>query len=162
MTIANSWRATGDVFDTFDRDDPRCPCVEKDGTDCAMPGFHCSVMNIINKVVWFIERSQPGAWNDLDMLEVGNVRAHGRESLKFVKADSYLGRDERRRVQVAHDHVGRSKIAFDHRHRCHCTGRSKLFDLHQSSHLGCFSGSKRLAAIPKMVRILMGRTLPLS
>jgi alpha-galactosidase len=29
-------------------------------------------MNIVNKVVSFIHRSQPGAWNDLDMLEVGN------------------------------------------------------------------------------------------
>lgn len=31
MTIANSWRATGDVFDTFDRPDVRCPCEEKEG-----------------------------------------------------------------------------------------------------------------------------------
>lgn len=30
-------------------------------------------MNIINKMVWTIQRSQPGGWNDLDMLEVGNV-----------------------------------------------------------------------------------------
>lgn len=29
-------------------------------------------MNIINKMVWAIQRSQPGAWNDLDMLEIGN------------------------------------------------------------------------------------------
>ena len=72
--IANSWRATGDIFDTFDRPDPRCPCMGMwEGIDCPFPGFHCSIMNIINKVVSFIHRSQPGGWNDLDMLEVGNV-----------------------------------------------------------------------------------------
>ena len=70
--IANSWRATGDVFDAFDRADVRCPCTEKEGADCDWPGFHCSIMNIINKMVWTIQRSQPGGWNDLDMLEVGN------------------------------------------------------------------------------------------
>ncbi|WPH02410.1 glycoside hydrolase family 27 protein [Acrodontium crateriforme] len=70
--IANSWRATGDIYDSFDRSDVRCPCENKDGIDCAFPGFHCSVMNIINKVVWFIHRSQPGGWNDMDGLEVGN------------------------------------------------------------------------------------------
>jgi len=73
--IANSWRATGDIYDSFDRPDVRCPCSEEQGIDCAFAGYHCSVMNIINKVVWFIHRSQPGGWNDLDMLEVGNVRA---------------------------------------------------------------------------------------
>ncbi|KAK5136687.1 hypothetical protein LTR08_002340 [Meristemomyces frigidus] len=71
-SIANSWRATGDIYDSFDRPDVRCPCSEEQGFDCAFPGFHCSVMNIINKVVWFIHRSQPGGWNDLDMLEIGN------------------------------------------------------------------------------------------
>ncbi|KAF2765422.1 glycoside hydrolase [Teratosphaeria nubilosa] len=71
-SIANSWRATGDIYDSFDRPDVRCPCEEKMGIDCAWPGYHCSVMNIINKVVWFIHRSQPGGWNDMDMLEVGN------------------------------------------------------------------------------------------
>lgn len=71
--IANSWRATGDIYDNFDRPDVRCPCSEEQGIDCAFQGYHCSVMNIINKVVWFIHRSQPGGWNDLDMLEIGNV-----------------------------------------------------------------------------------------
>lgn len=74
--IANSFRATGDVYDSFDRPDVRCPCDEKAGADCYWPGFHCSVMNIINKMVWTIQRSQPGGWNDLDMLEVGNVRCN--------------------------------------------------------------------------------------
>lgn len=70
--LANSWRATGDITDSFDRPDPRCPCENEQGIDCPFPGFHCSVMNIINKVVTFIHRSQPGGWNDLDGLEVGN------------------------------------------------------------------------------------------
>lgn len=71
--IANSWRATGDIIDSFDRFDPRCPCEEKEGLDCAFPGYHCSIMNIINKVVWYIHRSQQGGWNDMDMLTIGNV-----------------------------------------------------------------------------------------
>ncbi|KAF2725802.1 glycoside hydrolase family 27 protein [Polychaeton citri CBS 116435] len=70
--IANSWRVTGDITDSWDRPDPRCPCSDEQGIDCPFPGFHCSVMNILNKVVSFIHRSQPGGWNDLDALEVGN------------------------------------------------------------------------------------------
>lgn len=66
---ANSWRMSGDVYDSFDRPDSRCPCTT---WDCALPGFHCSVMNILNKVAAFSSKAQPGAWNDLDMLEVGN------------------------------------------------------------------------------------------
>lgn len=73
-TIANSFRVTGDIYDQFDRPDPRCPCVEKEGYFCQFTGYHCSVMNIIDKTVYFIHQSQPGAWNDLDMLEIGNVR----------------------------------------------------------------------------------------
>lgn len=60
---------TGDIYDSFDRPDSRCPCTY---WDCNLPGFHCSVMNIINKVAAFSNKGQPGAWNDLDMLEVGN------------------------------------------------------------------------------------------
>lgn len=49
-TIANSWRISGDVYDSFDRPDDRCPCDGPDAFDCELPGFHCSVVNIINKV----------------------------------------------------------------------------------------------------------------
>lgn len=70
--ISNSYRISGDVFDSFDRVDPRCPCSEKEGMDCPFQGYHCSVMNIINKVPWFIARNQLGSWQDLDMLEIGN------------------------------------------------------------------------------------------
>lgn len=60
---------SGDVYDSFDRADPRCPC---DTYECSLPGFHCSVMNILNKAAPVLNKAQPGAWNDLDMLEVGN------------------------------------------------------------------------------------------
>ena len=69
QTIANSWRMSGDVYDSFDRPDARCPC---DTYECSLPGFHCSVMNILNKAAPVLNKAQPGAWNDLDMLEVGN------------------------------------------------------------------------------------------
>ena len=69
QTIANSWRMSGDVYDSFDRPDPRCPC---DTYECSLPGYHCSVMNILNKAAPVLNKAQPGAWNDLDMLEVGN------------------------------------------------------------------------------------------
>lgn len=45
-------------------DDPRDPF-------CISPGHHCSVLNILNKVAPYADRSEPGGWNDLDMLEVG-------------------------------------------------------------------------------------------
>lgn len=35
-------------------------------------GTHCSVLNIISRVAAYSDRAQPGGWNDLDMLEVGN------------------------------------------------------------------------------------------
>lgn len=75
QTIANSWRMSGDIYDSFNRPDPRCPCdgnVDDQGYNCALPGFHCSVMNILSKVAHFVDKGVPGAWNDLDALEVGN------------------------------------------------------------------------------------------
>ena len=72
QTVANSWRMSGDITDTFDRPDARCPCSGDEGYDCALPGFHCSAMNILNKVSSYPDKGIPGAWNDLDMLEVGN------------------------------------------------------------------------------------------
>lgn len=38
---------------------------------CIAPGTHCSVLFILNKVAPFADRSIPGGWSDLDMLEVG-------------------------------------------------------------------------------------------
>lgn len=68
-TISNSYRMSGDIYDSFQRPDARCPCVD---TPCNWPGFHCSVMNILNKMAPIVSRTQPGAFNDMDMLEVGN------------------------------------------------------------------------------------------
>ncbi|MBE7180133.1 MAG: hypothetical protein INR71_02810 [Terriglobus roseus] len=69
-TISNSGRMSGDIYDSFKRADSRCPCEETIG--CAWPGFHCSVMNILNKMAAITSRTQSGYFNDMDMLEVGN------------------------------------------------------------------------------------------
>lgn len=50
----------------------RCPCSGDEGYDCGLPGFHCSAMNILNKMAAIQSKSQSGATNDMDMLEVGN------------------------------------------------------------------------------------------
>lgn len=68
-TISNSYRMSGDIYDSFQRPDSRCPCTTN---PCNWPGYHCSVMNILNKMAPITPRSQPGAFNDMDMLEVGN------------------------------------------------------------------------------------------
>ena len=72
MSIANSWRVSGDIYDSFDRPDDLCPCTEFADPHCVAPGSHCSVMRIINRVAPFADRGQFGGWNDLDMLEVGH------------------------------------------------------------------------------------------
>lgn len=69
-TIANSGRMSGDIYDSFNRPDERCPCTEAIG--CAWPGFHCSVMNILNKMAAITSRTMSGYFNDMDGLEVGN------------------------------------------------------------------------------------------
>ena len=64
---------SGDVYDFFSRPDVRCPCTgDEEGYLCALPGFHCSILNIMNKMARIVSKSQTGAFNDLDMLEVGN------------------------------------------------------------------------------------------
>lgn len=68
--IANSWRISGDVYAEFDRPDSRCPC-DGDQYDCPYPGFHCSIMNILNKATPMGQNAGVGGWNDLDNLEVG-------------------------------------------------------------------------------------------
>ena len=72
MSIANSWRMSGDIYDSFSRPDDLCSCVDASNPHCVAPGSHCSVLNIVNKVAPYADRGQPGGWNDLDMLEVGN------------------------------------------------------------------------------------------
>jgi len=70
-TIANSWRMSGDITDSFDRPDDRCPCPDS-SAPCPLPGFHCSAMNILEKAAGLGQKAGSGGWNDLDMLEVGN------------------------------------------------------------------------------------------
>jgi len=62
---------SGDIYDSFDRPDSRCLCAE-DEIPCNFPGFHCSVMNILNKMSHIQSRSDSGSFADMDMLEVGN------------------------------------------------------------------------------------------
>lgn len=64
---------SGDIYDSFTRPDALCSCDDPRDPHCIAPGSHCSVLNIINKVAPYVDRGQPGAWNDLDMLEVGNL-----------------------------------------------------------------------------------------
>ncbi|KAJ5100711.1 Alpha-galactosidase [Penicillium angulare] len=71
-TIANSWRTSGDLINVWDRENVNCPCSELLGLDCKTPGYQCSVMNVLNKASYYPSKSFAGAWNDLDMLEVGN------------------------------------------------------------------------------------------
>lgn len=70
-TIANSWRISGDMYDSFDRPDEHCPC-DGDEYICKLGGYHCSMNNILNKAAKYASKTRRGAWNDLDMLEVGN------------------------------------------------------------------------------------------
>lgn len=90
MSISNSWRITGDIYDSFtvsllnsmdeesdidmiQRPDDLCGCntMAPGDPSCIAPGTHCSVLFILNKVAPFADRSIPGGWSDLDMLEVG-------------------------------------------------------------------------------------------
>lgn len=73
QTMANSWRMSGDIYDFFSRPDERCPCTgDEEGYICALPGFHCSILNIMNKMAKIVSKTQTGAQNDMDALEVGN------------------------------------------------------------------------------------------
>ncbi|TQN69807.1 Alpha-galactosidase [Colletotrichum shisoi] len=71
MSISNAWRMSGDIYDSFTRPDDLCSCSSAADPFCIAPGTHCSVLFILNRVATFADRSIPGGWNDLDMLEVG-------------------------------------------------------------------------------------------
>ncbi|CAE7071792.1 unnamed protein product, partial [Rhizoctonia solani] len=84
--IANSWRMSGDIKDTFAGYDDRCPCTSM--LDCKLPGYRefkfagqfcipiftlskdCSVARILDFAAPLGQKAGPGRWNDLDMLEV--------------------------------------------------------------------------------------------
>ena len=70
-TISNSARMSGDINDFFTRPTATCPCGP-DEYYCQLPGYGCSVWNILGKASHITSKNQPGYWNDLDMLEVGN------------------------------------------------------------------------------------------
>lgn len=70
-TIANSARISGDIQDSYDQPTTSCPCGP-DEYYCQIPGYGCSVMNILGKASFITSKNQPGYWNDLDMLEIGN------------------------------------------------------------------------------------------
>ncbi|KIX96119.1 uncharacterized protein Z520_08374 [Fonsecaea multimorphosa CBS 102226] len=70
-TIANSARISGDIQDSFSMPTTSCPCGP-DEYYCQLPGYGCSVMNILGKASSIRSKNQAGYYNDLDMLEVGN------------------------------------------------------------------------------------------
>jgi alpha-galactosidase len=72
MSIANSWRISGDIYDSFARPNILCSCHDPSNPHCIAPGTSCSIYSILNRVATFADRAQKGGWNDLDMLEVGN------------------------------------------------------------------------------------------
>lgn len=61
---------SGDITAEFSRPDSRCPC-DGDEYDCKYAGYHCSIMNILNKAAPMGQNAGIGGWNDLDNLEVG-------------------------------------------------------------------------------------------
>ena len=61
---------SGDIYDSFNRLDSRCLCGEN--IPCNFPGYHCSVMSILNKMAPIQSRSMSGGFADMDMLEIGN------------------------------------------------------------------------------------------
>lgn len=76
-TIFNSWRISGDITNSFNRPDDRCPCDSMIEGNCLLPGFHCSIEKILNYAAPLGQKAYNGAWNDLDMLEIGNPEGEG-------------------------------------------------------------------------------------
>ena len=117
-TIANSWRISGDIFDTceslhkhalfrltdleptlshdttVDRNDARCPCT--DITSCNLAGFHCSMRKITQFAKGLGQKVMPGSWADLDMLEVGSESFAYRSTISNIDACVSLLRTFRR------------------------------------------------------------------
>lgn len=76
-TIFNSWRISGDITNSFNRKDDRCPCDSMVEGNCNTAGYHCSIEKILNFAAPLGQKAYPGAWNDLDMLEIGNPQGEG-------------------------------------------------------------------------------------
>lgn len=71
MSIANSWRISGDIYNSFTRPDALCSCDDERDPQCISPGTHCSLLFVLNHVAAYADKARPGAWNDLDILQVG-------------------------------------------------------------------------------------------
>lgn len=73
FSIANSYRISGDIYDSFARPNDLCSCTSVDPASpyCVAPGSKCSVLTILNRIAPYVDRGQPGGWQDMDMLEVG-------------------------------------------------------------------------------------------
>ncbi len=85
QTISNSGRIGGDIIDT---QPTRFPLSMQNLWDGAWPGFHCSVMNILNKMAAIQPHFIKGYYNDMDMLEVGNGIERYRYVLHFHVGDA--------------------------------------------------------------------------
>ncbi len=100
-SIANAWRMSGDIYDSFARPDDLCNCDVSSDPICISPGVHCSVLFILNRVAPFADRAYPGGWNDLDMIEVGQGGMTDEEYKAHfalwaaIKSPLFLGNDLR-------------------------------------------------------------------
>lgn len=83
-TIANSWRISGDITNSFNRKDVRCPCQSMVDGACNTQGFHCSVATILDYAAPLGQKAAPGGWNDLDMLEIGNPAGQGMTKDEYI------------------------------------------------------------------------------
>lgn len=61
-SIANSYRISGDIYDSFTRPHDLCACTDVDPSSpfCVAPGSHCSVLTIVNRVAPYVDRGQIG------------------------------------------------------------------------------------------------------
>ncbi|OJJ85203.1 glycoside hydrolase family 27 protein [Aspergillus glaucus CBS 516.65] len=55
-TTSNSWRTSGDLIN--------------EGLDCKLPGYHCSIMNVLDMAAFMPSKAYAGAWTGLDLLRM--------------------------------------------------------------------------------------------
>lgn len=61
LTITNYWRTKGDLSNVWDTDNVNCPCYKLEGLDRKVLGGCCSIMNTLNKAVYYPFKPIPGA-----------------------------------------------------------------------------------------------------
>ena len=76
-TMTNTWRMSGDITASFDREDDRCGTCAVNAP-CQHYGYKCSVMNIIEKAASIVHKGYKGSWPDLDSLEVSREASRTR------------------------------------------------------------------------------------